>query len=194
VDIAGQLCQIYGVDLTKVPGLNQLAVLIILSEIGADLSRWRNADAFAAWLGLCPGTRITGGKKRSSRTVEVVNRVAILLRLAAMVIGRTDTCLGLFHRRIKARQGPAKAKTATVRKLAVLLYHLITHQEPYQEPKRAQYNPQVLAAKLCRLRRQARELGYTVVPDQEALTQSIQTFVKTRKAKSEPIQSQQVPC
>lgn len=167
-NIAPQLAQIFGTDLTRIPGLNMLGVLIILSEIGTDLKRWRNGDAFAAWLGLCPGSKISGGKVLSSRTAHVVNRVAILLRLAALAIGRTDTCLGVFYRRIKARHGAPKAMTATARKLAVLLYHLLTTGQEYQEPDRKQYEQRVHKNKVIRLLRQAKELGFDLVPLQPA--------------------------
>lgn len=167
-DIRGQLVAILGVDLTLVPGLNILGVLIILSEIGTDLKRWRNGDAFAAWLGLCPGSNISGGKVLSSRTPHVVNRVAVLLRLAALAIGRTDTCLGVFYRRMKARHGAPKAMTATARKLAVLIHHLLTKSEQYQEPDPKVYDDKVRKAKIIRLGRQAKELGFDLVPLEQA--------------------------
>jgi transposase len=50
-------------------------------------------------LGLCPGTKISGGKVLDSRTRQVVNRVADALRLAAQSVGRTENCLGIFYRR-----------------------------------------------------------------------------------------------
>ncbi len=167
-DITGQLTAILGIDLTQLPGLNMLSVLIILSEIGTDMKRWRDGEAFSAWLGLCPGSKISGGKVLSSRTPQVVNRVAILLRLAALAIGRTDTCLGLFYRRMKAKHGPAKAMTATARKLAVLIYHLLSRNEAYVEPDHKKYEERVRMAKVIRLMRQAKELGFELVPRQEA--------------------------
>jgi len=168
-DIRPQLDHIFGIDLTRVPGLNIVGVLIILSEIGTDLKgRWRSGDVFAAWLGLCPGSKISGGKVLSSRTPHVDNRVAWLLRMAALVIGRTDTCLGVFFRRIKARHGPSKAMTATARKLAVLIYHLLTTGEEYQEPDPEQYDKRLRTNKIIRLKRQARQLGFELVPLEEA--------------------------
>src|SRR5262245_27948549 len=79
-DLTEELKRICGVDLTQAVGLNVLSVLIIISEIGLDMSRWRNGKAFCSWLGLCPGNKISGGKVLNSRTAHVVNRVAILLR------------------------------------------------------------------------------------------------------------------
>ena len=69
----------------------------------------------SSWLGLCPGNKISGGKGLNSGTAHVVNRVATLLRTIATSIGRTDTWLGSFHRRMRSRLGPAEANTATAR-------------------------------------------------------------------------------
>jgi transposase len=167
-DIRSQLARVFGIDLTLVPGLNMVGVLIILSEIGADMKRWRDGDAFAAWLGLAPGSKISGGKVLSSRTPHVVNRVAVLLRLAALAVGRTDTCLGVFYRRMKARHGAPKGATATARKLAVLIHHLLTTGEQYREPDPKQYDERVRKNKVIRLMRQAKELGFDLVPLEQA--------------------------
>jgi transposase len=168
-DIRPQLAQSFGVDLTRIPGLNLVGVLIILSEVGTDLKkRWRDGDAFAAWLGLCPGAKISGGKVLSSRTPHVINRVAVLLRLAALAIGRTDSCLGIFYRRLKAKHGAPKAMTATARKLAVLIYHLLSTGEEYQEPDPKQYDQRVRKNRIIRLMRQAKELGFDLVPLEQA--------------------------
>lgn len=163
-DIRDQLHKIMGADLTLVPGLNAVAVLVILSEIGTDPSRWRDAGAFAAWLGLAPGSKISGGKVLSSKTPHVMNRVAVLLRLAALAVGRTDTCLGLFYRRIKLKHGPSKAMTATARKLAELIYHLLLNREEYVEMDVKKYEERVLQQKLIHLSRAAKKLGYDLVP------------------------------
>jgi transposase len=71
-------------NLMMVTGLNVLSVLMLLGEIGVDMSRWRSAKAFCSWLGLCPGTKISGGKVLSRRTRRVVNRAAVLLRVVAV--------------------------------------------------------------------------------------------------------------
>src|SRR2546427_7330905 len=70
--------------------------LIILSEIGLDMSRWRSEKAFCSWLGLCPGNKISGGKVLTSHTAHVVNRVAILLR----TVDRKSTRLNSSHSQI----------------------------------------------------------------------------------------------
>lgn len=164
VDIRPQLHKIMGVDLTLIPGLNDIGVLIILSEIGSDLRRWRDSGAFAAWLGLAPGSKISGGRVLSSKTPHVVNRVAVLLRLAALTIGRTDSCLGSFYRRISHKHGPPKAMTATARKLAELIYHLMVNREEFVSMDTKKYEERVTQQKIIRLSREAKKLGLSLVP------------------------------
>ena len=164
IDLAGLLERICGIDLTKVVGLNVLNVLLIVSEIGVDMSKWRSAKAFCSWLGLCPGNKISGGKVLDSRTRQVANRVADALRLAAQSVGRTETCLGIFYRRKQAHLGAPKATTATARKLACLIYHLLKYKQPYQEPDPAIYQLRLKKSALTKLQRQAIALGYTLLP------------------------------
>ena len=99
-----------------------------------------------------------------SRTRKVVSRVATALRLAAQSAGRTDTCLGIFYRRKKAQLGAPKATTATARKLACVVYHLLKNKEPYQDPDPLRYQDQLHKCALAKLRRQAASLGYTLFP------------------------------
>ena len=167
-DLTSQLTRICGVDLTQIVGLNVLGVLILISEIGVDMSRWPNAKAFCAWLGLCPGNKISGGKLLSSRTVHVVNRVGILLRTVAPAVGRSDTWLGVFHRRMRARLGPAGANTATARKLAALVYHLLKYKEDYIDVDQLVYNEKILKTRIAKLRKQAEELGLQITEKKEA--------------------------
>lgn len=164
IELAGLLERICGIDLTRVVGLNVLNVLLIVSEIGVDMSKWRSAKAFCSWLGLCPGNKISGGKVLDSRTRRVVNRVADALRLAAQSAGRTETCLGIFYRRKQAHLGAPKATTATARKLACLIYHLLKYKQPYQEPDPVTYQLQLKKSALTKLQRQATALGYTLLP------------------------------
>ena len=164
IDLGAYLQRICGIDLTQVVGLNVLSVLLIVSEIGVDMNKWRNAKAFCSWLGLCPGNKISGGKVLDSRTRKVVNRVATALRLAAQAVGRTDTCLGIFYRRKKAHLGPAKATTATARKLACIIYHLLKYKDQYREPDPAIYQLKLRNATLTKLQKQAAVIGYQLVP------------------------------
>ena len=95
----------------------------MVAECGTDLQAWKSAKHFTSWLCLAPGNKISSGKLLSSRTRRSSSRTAALLRLAAVTIGRSDTALGAFYRRLSSRIGKQKAVTATARKIAVLFYN-----------------------------------------------------------------------
>lgn len=115
-DVRTLLYQLVGIDLPQIHGIGPYLALRLVAEGGADLSRWRTAQHFTSWLTLAPGCRISGGKVLSAHTRKTKNRVTAHLRLT---IGRTNTALGAFYRRLSARIGKAKAVTATAHKIAV---------------------------------------------------------------------------
>jgi len=158
-----QLMRICGVDLTAVCGLNLLSVLMLVAEIGVEMSRWPSAKAFCSWLGLCPGTRISGGKVLSRRTRRVVNRASVILRVAALAVGRTETWLGRFYRRKKAQLGAPKANTATARKLACVIYHMLKYGEDYVALDVEAYERQAREHRLRYLRREAKKMGMELI-------------------------------
>ena len=168
MDLMPELIRICGVDLSSAVGLNMLGILILISELGLDMSRWRNQKAFCAWLGLAPGNKISGGRLLSTHTPHVVSRVACLLRTMAVVVGRTDTCLGSFHRRMRSRLGPAAAATATARKLACVIYHMLKTKQPFRQIDRALYEEKIRHYRIKKLRQQAKELGMELVELQKA--------------------------
>jgi len=121
-NMSEQLKRITGVDLTAIPGLNVQTIAVVISEIGVDMSKWRTSKHFAAWLGLCPRNKISGGKILKSRTCPSANRAAAALRKSANSLYKADCALGGFFRRMRSRLGAPKAITATAHKLAVILY------------------------------------------------------------------------
>jgi transposase len=161
------LVRLCGTDLMKVCGLNLLSVLMLIGEIGVDMRPWRSARAFCSWLGLCPGAKISGGKVLSRRTRKVTNRAATILRLAAWAAGRTDTWIGRFYRRVKARRGAPKAITATARKLACVIYHLLKYQEQFVLLDNSAYEAKVKGQRLRRLQKEAKAMGYELVEHEQ---------------------------
>ena len=108
-DVRTALFKLLGKDVTRVNGLGPYLTLKLIAECGDDLSAWPSAKHFTSWLCLALHNKISGGKVLSSRTRRSGNRAASLLRLAAISVGRTDTALGAFYRRLAARIGKAKA-------------------------------------------------------------------------------------
>jgi hypothetical protein len=127
------------------------------------MGRWPTAQHFTSWLTLAPHNKVSGGRLLSSRTPPSANRAAAIFRLAAMTLGRTQTALGAFYRRLAFRVGKAKAITATARKLAVLVYHTLRHGLVYADPGADAYDQQHRTHVVRRLRQRAANLGFDLV-------------------------------
>ena len=161
-DARSALHAILGVDLTQINGLGPYLALKLVGECGTNLAAWPTAKHFTSWLALAPHNKISGGKVLSSKTRRTSNRAASLLRLAAGTVGRTDTALGAFYRRLSARVGKAKAITATARKIAVLFYNTLRHGMAYADPGATYYEDRYRQRVLNNLQRRAKSLGFVL--------------------------------
>ena len=149
-------------DLSQIHGFGPYTVLRLVAECGDDMKKWPTAKHFTSWLTLAPGNKISGGRVLSSRTRRSSNRAAALLRIAAVNIGKTQTALGAFYRRLSARAGKAKAVTATARKLAVLFYRALRFGLEYADPGAEYYEERYKRRAIENLQRRARGLGITL--------------------------------
>ena len=164
-DARAALARWAGVDLTRINGLSVTTVMTILSEIGPDLSRFASIKHFCSWLGLCPGTKISGGKVLSARTRRSANRVRQALKLAAMSLSRNDSALGAFYRRLCARMDKPRANTAVAHKLARMVYFMLTRGEAFVDQGQQHYEEQQRQRSIAALRRRASALGFQITPD-----------------------------
>lgn len=163
--LAAELKRVAGVDLTSIDGIGEQTAQVILSEFGPDLkSRFKSEKHFSSYLGLCPGTRISGGRVLSRRSRKVSHRVATALRLAARSLSGSQSALGANYRRLRARLGPPKAITALANKLAKLLYRLLVNGQDYFDHGIRQYEEKFRRQQIRRLEKQAKMLNLKVVP------------------------------
>jgi len=153
-----------GKDVTTIDGLGPYLSLKLIAECGDDLTSWPSAKHFTSWLGLAPSNKVSGGKMLSSRTRRSGGRAAALLRLAAVTVGRTDTALGAFYRRLSSRIGKAKAVTATARKIAVLFYNAVRHGMDYVDPGASSYETRYRTRVINNLHRRAKTFGFVLQP------------------------------
>lgn len=165
-DVRPALYTLLGADLSQIHGFGPYSVLRIVAECGDDMTRWPTEKHFTSWLSLAPGNKISGGKVLSSATRRTSNKTAALLRLAAVNIGKTETALGAFYRRLASRIGKAKAVTATARKLAVLFYRALRYGMTYADPGAQYYEQRYRHRVIANLQRRAKSLGFALVEDQ----------------------------
>ena len=124
-----RLQRMLGADLTAIPTVG----VETAPTVGADLSRFATAAHFCSWLGLAPGTRISGDKRLGGPSARQTNRVGQALRMAASTARNSKTAIGVAHRRRLARMDSAKAVKATAHQLARLIYAMLTRGEEYVE-------------------------------------------------------------
>ena len=149
---------------TRINGLGLAASMKILSEVGPNLSRFANVKHFCSWLGLCPGTKISGGKVLSSKTKRSGNRVRQALKIAAMSLSHSDSALGAFYRRLSGRMDKPSANTATAHKLARMVYFMLTRGEAYVDQGQQHYEEQQRQRSIAALKRRATALGFQINP------------------------------
>ena len=162
-DLRLYLYQLTGVDLTQIDGINALTAQTVITEVGLNMHAWPTVKHFTSWLGLAPYQNISGGKVLSSRTKRSNNRANTALRIAAQSLAHSQSPLGHYYRRLRARHGPAKAITATAHKLARIIYHMLKHQQPFDPNKLERNQQQLQQRRLKQLRKQAEHFGFKLV-------------------------------
>ncbi len=167
-DACGPLFRALGVDLTEIDGVDVGTALVILAEIGVDVSRFPTEKHFASWLGVCPRQYESNQTKKKRGPRKGKNRVAIALRMAAQALGRTTSPLGLFYRRIKSRIGGKGAVTATAHKVACLVYRMLKYGKEYVRQSMEEYEQKVRKQMERSLQRKAAALGYELIPKSPA--------------------------
>jgi transposase len=152
-----------GVDVTRIEGIEAPTALTIISEIGIDMSPWPTEKHFTSWLGLCPGSKITGGKVLSSKTKPSANRAAHAFRLSAYSLQRSKSAIGAFLRRKKAQKGAPKAITATAHKIARIFYTMLKYGTEYVDLGQQYYEQRYQDRVIANLKRKAKQFGFELV-------------------------------
>lgn len=158
------LFRMAGVDLTAIEGISEVTALVVLSEIGADVSRFPHEKNFVSWLGLCPQHRSSNRRLMSRRVRKGANRAARALRMAAQGCHHAKNALGAFYRRIQARCGGPKAIVATAAKIARRVYRMLKYGEVYVRQEQTAYEESFRLKTIKGMAKKAASLGYQLVP------------------------------
>lgn len=163
-----ELRRVFGIDLTKIPGIHAGIANTLFGEIGPNFTKFRSASAFASWMGLCPDNDISGGKVLWTGTRKVNCRAATALRMAAQSLHHSKSALGHFYRRMRAKLGAPKAITAAAHKLARIIFHLISTRQEFDDSKFAADQLRYQKRQEIKLRAKAKSLGFELIPLERA--------------------------
>lgn len=153
-----------GVDLLSIEGVSHSTVLTLMSEVGHGIHKFESAKQFTSWLRLAPNNKISGGRILSNKTPKGSNRLKIALRQAANVVGNLkDTALSNFFKRIAFRKGRTSAISATARKLAVIIWNMITKKIPYKTDSQYEFLDQKRKRKVLEMKKLIHK--FDITPD-----------------------------
>lgn len=163
-DLRTHCYRILGVDLTAIDGMDEVTAHMVVTEVGPDFSAFRSGSAFCSWLRLCPNNEISGGRILSRKTRKGKHRLALALRTAASTLHSSQTPMGDYFRRMRAKFGPAKAITAAAHKMARIIFHMVTTKQAYDATILEKQDAQQRQKREAKIRRQAGELGFQLTP------------------------------
>lgn len=152
-NLTGYLNEMLGVDVTKVVGISEISALGIMAEAGVDMTKWKNHNHFASWLGLAPNTKKSGGKIISSKVPKKKHYAGQAFRIAASSLYNSKSPLGDFYRRIRAKAGAGKAVVATARKLAIIYYEMVLKKEAFNPNALSEYQQKYKLKKINQLKK-----------------------------------------
>ena len=126
------LHRLTGVDLSALPCVTAYSQTLLLSELGTDMSHWATHKHCVSWLGLAPGSRQSGKRRRHQKRFR--GAAGKIFAVIARSIGRSKyLALSGFYRRIKAKRGAQVANIACARKIAILFYNALRFGIKYGE-------------------------------------------------------------
>jgi transposase len=151
-------------SLLPVPGLDRLTIEVIVAETGADMTRFPTPGDLASWVGLCPGSYESAGKRRRVATTSGNQWLRRALVESARAAARTKrSYFGSHYRQIARRRGPNKAAVAVAHSLIELVWHLLSTGEVYKDLGEDYFTKrQDPERRARRLVAQLEELGFTV--------------------------------
>ena len=141
--------------------------MTIVSEISVDMSRFETVKHFTSWLGLRPGTKISGAKLLGTASKRSANRATQALKLAAAALRSSRSALGAYYRRLCARMDKGKAVTAAVHKLARLIYAMLSKGEEYTDAGQDYFEERYRERVLRNLTERAKKLGMKMIPAEQ---------------------------
>ncbi|HLM76515.1 MAG TPA: IS110 family transposase [Polyangiaceae bacterium] len=151
------------VRLTTIPGVRDIAAQVILSEIGADMSRFPTAGHLLSWAGLCPRNDESAGKRRSTRVREGSKWLKTTLVQAAWAATCVkETYLRAQFLRIKSRRGPKKAILAVAASMLTAVYFMLRDGVEYRELGSNYFDHLDKKKTVARLVRRLNDLGCEV--------------------------------
>lgn len=153
--------------LDTAPGVDQKAAYQVLAEVGINMRQFPTANHLAAWGGLAPGNRQSGGKRFSTRLADGNRQLRkVMVQCAWAAVRTKDSYLGSLYHRLAARRGKKRAIIAVAHSMLISFYHMLTNRQPYQDLGADYFDQRSKGVRVDWLLKQLTKLGYSaqIVP------------------------------
>lgn len=153
--------------LDSIPGVGEAIAQVIISEVGVDMRQFASDKHLASWAGMCPGNNESAGKRRSGKTTKGSQYLRTALVQAAWAATRTkETYLSAQYRRLVKRMGKNKALVAVGHSILVMIYHMLSRRQSYQEMGGDYFDRRDMEAQKARLIRKLESFGLKVTVEE----------------------------
>jgi len=152
--------------LKSAPGIDDIAAMAIVGELGPDVAAFDDPHRLAAWAGLAPGQRESAGKRKKAGTRSGNAYLRRILVQSAVAISRSKknpSDLTEFFRKKMPVLGFKKAAVATAHKLLVRVWTMLHRGQDYLPPAPRPISERQRLRRAQRARDTLESLGYTVL-------------------------------
>jgi transposase len=158
--------------LMTIPGISRRSATILISELGTDMTAFPSAAHLASWVGICPGSHLSAGKRRNGKPTKGNSYLrSVLVQVAWVLTRMSGNYLSAQFHHLKPRLGAKKAVVAVAHSVLVIVYHVLTKGEPYQDLGPDYFRRQNKEQQARRFVHQLETLGYRVeLAPQEEVT------------------------
>jgi len=150
-------------------GKNPMTSIVVISEIGVDMSVFPTAKNLSSWAGCCPRNDKSSKTVKSTRICKAGSYLKpVLVQVANAVIkSKYHPEFGIRYQRIKARRGHKKAIIAICRMLLTAIWNVISKREPYSPDGYAVPQRPFVAKPLTKSQGLAllKQMGYVIKDD-----------------------------
>jgi len=151
--------KIFGVNLMRIPGINEGSLLKLIGELGHDFTeKFDTYKKFCRWENLAPNNKITGGRIISSKIPKRKNPVGQIFREIAVFMSGSKSLFGDYYRRMRSRKGPMGAIVATANKISKIVYTMVKNKTEYDESLININEPALLIRKLRNMQKNMKKL------------------------------------
>ena len=165
-NLHGMLVELFGVNITTAPGINDYSALRLIAETGTDMDRYGGGNQFVSWCSLSSGHHQSGKKSKWVKQAPCNKAGQIFKQIAQALENSRHIAIGHFIRRLKARRGAAVAYKAGARKIALAYYHTLSTGKAYIEKGVQQYEEQLKQKELATLKKLAKKHKMQIIDNQ----------------------------